>query len=49
VTNPIDYGGYNCQWMAGTGEGGKGDNCQGLDDAAFKCREGNQSQNNCHF
>jgi len=50
VTNPIDYEGYDCSWMAGTGEGGQGDNCQDWSsDGALKCREGNQNQNNCHF
>jgi hypothetical protein len=49
VTNPVDYQGYDCQWMAGTGEDGHGDNCQEWNDGAWKCREGNQNQNNCHF
>ncbi|CAK0805049.1 unnamed protein product [Prorocentrum cordatum] len=50
VTNPIDYEGYDCSWMTGTGEGGHGDDCQdGTSVGALKCREGNQNQNNCHF
>jgi len=52
VSNPVNYEGYDCSWMAGTGEGGHGDNCQDFssdDDGAWKCREGNQNQNNCHF
>jgi len=50
VTNPINYEGYDCSWMAGTGEGGHGDDCQDWwSDGALKCREGNQNQNNCHF
>jgi hypothetical protein len=50
VSNPVNYEGYDCSWMAGTGEGGHGDNCQDFSsDGAWKCREGNQNQNNCHF
>ncbi|CAK0845662.1 unnamed protein product [Prorocentrum cordatum] len=50
VTNPINYEGYDCSWMTGTGEGGHGDDCQDWTSAgALKCREGNQNQNNCHF
>merc|ERR1712151_35810 len=47
VSNPVNYEGYDCSWMAGTGEGGHGDNCQDFSsDGAWKCREGNQNQNN---
>jgi len=50
VSNPVNYDGYDCSWMVGTGEGGNGDNCQDFwSDGAWKCREGNQNQNNCHF
>jgi len=50
VSNPVNHEGYDCSWMAGTGEGGHGDNCQDFSsDGAWKCREGNQNQNNCHF
>ncbi|CAK0822025.1 unnamed protein product [Prorocentrum cordatum] len=50
VTNPINYEGYDCSWMTGTGEGGHGDDCQDWTSVgALKCREGNQNQNNCHF
>jgi hypothetical protein len=49
VTNPVDYQGYHCQWMIGTGEHDHGDNCKDLTDTALKCREGNQNQNNCRF
>ncbi|CAK0822032.1 unnamed protein product [Prorocentrum cordatum] len=50
VTKPINYEGYDCSWMTGTGEGGHGDDCQDWTSVgALKCREGNQNQNNCHF
>merc|ERR1719413_126754 len=50
VSNPVNYQGYDCSWMVGTGEDGHGDNCQDFSsDGAWKCREGNQNQNNCRF
>merc|ERR1711976_1063702 len=41
VSNPVNYEGYDCSWMAGTGEGGHGDNCHDFSsDGAWKCRVG---------
>lgn len=39
-------GGEDCSWMAGTGQGGQGDNCQQCLESTLSCRRANP-QGNC--